>query len=531
MKITSILSKQTTLFLIGLLTLSTLFLPLTTLRAATLTNGMNAAYVLGTSDFGLPMPAPLSASYGRDFTDIAIDESGQRAFVSSNRDDRILVYDYSEGITNGMNASHVLGQSSFTSTASGTAANLLQGPSSLAYDSNNDYLYVVDSENYRVLVYDVSSITNGENAINVLGQADFISAEATTTQNGMSSPTGVAISSDGNTLFVAEGAVGRILVYDVSSITNGENAINVLGATDFNSAVATTTQSDFLDVGDIDLDGNTLYVADSGSYRVITFDVSSIINGEDAVNVLGQTSFTSTVTGTTAGTMNWPYDVGVDTENSRLFVADSQSGRVLVFDVSSIINGEDAVNVLGQANFTTSTAGIVSISQSRMIAPIGLVYDNNSDYLFVADMMRVLVFDLSTTPTPSPSSSGWNYTHPPLCQATFTPNTITKGEPTTLSWNATWPTERENNYYVKVPGEGLYSENVSSIQLTPNHSTVINMALFNLWGANFCQAEVTVLDENGEELTSNQNSYLTAGVSNSPIVKAIPNFFRSIFAK
>ena len=50
-------------------------------------------------------------------------------------------------------------------------------------------------------------------------------------------------------------------------------------------------------------------------------------------------------------------DVAIDTAGQRLFVSDGQGSgnhRVLVYDVASITNGENAVNVLGQADFTSS---------------------------------------------------------------------------------------------------------------------------------------------------------------------------------
>jgi hypothetical protein len=129
------------------------------------------------------------------------------------------------------------------------------------------------------------------------------------------------------------------------------------------------------------------------------------------------------------------------------------------------------------------------------------------------------------------SGGGLGFIQPPICEVSFYPDTVTLGEQTTLSWSVAWPGDKKNTHYVRVPREGLFSSRVSSVSVLPQHTTTYRLATFNLWGANFCEAQITVLDENGEELTSNQNSYLTAGVSNSPIVRAITNFFRSIFSR
>jgi hypothetical protein len=44
-------------------------------------------------------------------------------------------------------------------------------------------MYVADTGNNRVIIYDVSSITDGENAIHVAGQSDFTSSASVNTLN------------------------------------------------------------------------------------------------------------------------------------------------------------------------------------------------------------------------------------------------------------------------------------------------------------------------------------------------------------
>ncbi len=54
----------------------------------------------------------------------------------------------------------------------------------------------------------------------------------------------------------------------------------------------------------------------------------------------------------------------------RLFVGDTSNHRVTIFDVASITDGENAVNVLGQLNFTSGSS---ATSQGRMYAPMGVL--------------------------------------------------------------------------------------------------------------------------------------------------------------
>ena len=551
MKIQSLISKQTTLLLIALVSLSMLLLPLTTLQAATLTNGMDASWVLGTSalDAAVTSGAPTQSETGGS-EGVAYDSVRKRLFVIDRSNKRVLVFDVSGGITNGMNASYVIGQDDFISNVNTTTQSGFQAPSGIAYSL--DHLYVSDANSHRVLVFDVSGgITNGMNASYVLGQNDFTSLTAnrgiSAAQGNMSVPGALAVS--GNNLFVSDTGNKRVQVFDIESITNGESSTYVIGQEDFSATVVTTTQDGIYSPWGLAVNDQYLFLIDQDwsqvSTRILVFDVSGgITNGMDADYVLGQPDFTSTVSDNsrvTASSFNQAWSLYAT--NETLYVGDSYNNRALIFDISGGIENEmDASYVLGQEDFVSNTAnvngeagggggkggGLLPCASCFAISGGGIYYDDVNDYLYVGDVgnKRLMVWDLSPTVA---SSTGWSYITPPQCSATFSPNTITKGESTTLSWNTQWPTDRENSYYTKVPGEGLYSQNVQSLTLTPQHTTTYTLAIFNLWGANFCEAAITVLDENGEELTSNQNSYLTAGVSNAPFVKAISNFFKSLF--
>lgn len=96
-----------------------------------------------------------------------------------------------------------------TSDATGLADDRFNYPYS-AY-SNGNQLFIADSDNNRVLVWDSFPTTDGQKADRVLGQADFVSAVYQTSQTGMSFPTGVYV--DGNRLFVADNDNRRYLIF------------------------------------------------------------------------------------------------------------------------------------------------------------------------------------------------------------------------------------------------------------------------------------------------------------------------------
>ena len=69
----------------------------------------------------------------------------------------------------------VLGQKDFTSNEPGLSADKFRRPSGLAYDRNNQRLFVSDNGNRRVLVFDARAevLENFAAASDVMGQPDL----------------------------------------------------------------------------------------------------------------------------------------------------------------------------------------------------------------------------------------------------------------------------------------------------------------------------------------------------------------------
>src|SRR5579859_157004 len=91
-----------------------------------------------------------------------------------------------------------------------------------------------------------------------------------------------------------------------------------------------------------------------------------LANGESATDIFGQfTSLTSDTTvtytkgcannGASSIGFNYPEAVAIDSVNHRLFLADSQNHRVLVFTLTAgnLLSSKTPANVLGQPDFTT----------------------------------------------------------------------------------------------------------------------------------------------------------------------------------
>lgn len=362
------------------------------------TTGQSAAFVIGQSIFTTQVSGSTQAAFN-GATGVSYDESNKLLFTTDYSNNRVIVTDLSAGITNGINAVKVLGQSNFTNNSSVSATNSSMSiPYATVYDSVHKRLFVADSGNNRVLVYDFSNgITNGMAATYVIGQSNFTNSAGALTQSGMGEPVGLAYDSGSQYLFVSDVGGGRILIYDLSGgISNGMNATYVIGQANFTTHSASVNQSTLnIQEGSINYNSTTkmLYVADGANNRVMIFDLSSgITNGMAASHVLGQSVFTTSSSGTSSTQLGAPTGVLYEPLSKQLFVVESMNSRVMIFDLSNgITNGMAALEVLGQTDFTSLGYGT---TQTNFSGPYGITYDQWTGHLFVGDYTnnRVMIF-------------------------------------------------------------------------------------------------------------------------------------------
>ncbi len=387
----------------------------------------NASGLLGTYKNNVPVYTEGSPNGGANPVGlyypgaVAIDSINHRLFISDSSNNRILVFTLdTNDNTATTTPSYVLGQPDFTSASRATTQSGLFNPGGIDYDPNDERLFVTDIGNNRVIVFNVatSTITNGEDASYVLGQPNFTSSAAATTQNTLSlveifnnNPNyiaGLRYDPVSSRLFVNDANNNRVMVFNVSTstIANGENASYVIGQPDFTRSNLALTQAGFSQqeghsIG-YDSAGSRLFVSDG--CRVLIFNVatSTIANGEDASNVLGQSNYTSNGAATSQSGFDHPGGFAYDASTTRLFVSDGDNNRIMVFDVatSTITNGENALNVLGPSNFTTNPGWLTTQSEFNFgLGDNDLAYDALNGHLFVADASnnRVMIFNVATS--------------------------------------------------------------------------------------------------------------------------------------
>jgi DNA-binding beta-propeller fold protein YncE len=327
----------------------------------------------------------------RQSSNMAIDYLRRRLFVSDSGNHRVLVYQLNQQyeIASKIPVA-VIGKADFTTRGVQLSNSATGYTTGLAYDARNDRLFIADASNDRVLVFDTKTITSGQAATHVLGQPDFNSSTGGLNQSTLNSPSDLALDEDAQRLFVAEGS--RVMVFDVSLIENGESAVAVLGQRDFTSYETSASQTQLSSAGALTIDpsGKRLFVTDYSANRVVVFDVADVTNGEAAIGVLCQGSFTSTNFGLTATNCYNPHGLAYDPTRKVLYVSDSLNNRVLSYDVNSIENGEAATHVLGQNDFTSSTIA----TDAYKMSPWSLTLNSKSQTLYVSDnrSKRILFF-------------------------------------------------------------------------------------------------------------------------------------------
>jgi uncharacterized protein (TIGR03437 family) len=311
----------------------------------------------------------------------AVASDGTHLAVADTLNNRVLIWNT---IPAAMNQAPdvVVGQTSFTTagfpaTPTASSLRLPQG-----VWIQNGKLFVADTQNNRIMIYNSIPTANGAAADLVLGQPNFttwvqvdISQQTTNAaSNNMLDP--VSVTSDGQHLFVTDLGYNRVLIWNSMPTTNQQPADVEIGQPDMTTGIsddsytcaengtavscgATPTGSDvILEVpamcnvsNGVDAnsnptypalcaptlslpryalsDGTRLYIADAGNDRLLIFNAIPKVNGAPADIVLGQTDFESDAPTDGADTMDTPSSMAWDGAN--LYVADTYNQRILVY--------------------------------------------------------------------------------------------------------------------------------------------------------------------------------------------------------
>jgi len=288
------------------------------LAARDLETHQAAEVVLGQAGFTTSVLSAAATGLSRPIS-IAIDPTSGKLFVS--RDSAIFRYSSAAAMQSGSAAEAVLGQDSFSGTATGVGANRFAAAVYGICVDAFGRLWVTDPGNNRVLRFDnASSLASGADADGVLGQINFFTNATAFSATAMNEPTSVSMDPSG-TLWVADTGNHRILGFkSAAGLGSGSAANIVLGQSSFNAQSSGLSQSKFDSPSGVFADTvGDLWVSDTGNKRILRFAaVTAYANnttGPNATAVIGQNDFIATSLETSATKMSGAFPVTLDARN------------------------------------------------------------------------------------------------------------------------------------------------------------------------------------------------------------------------
>ena len=136
---------------------------------------------------------------------------------------------------------------------------------------SGDTLYVADQNNHRIRAIDLASADKTVSTI--AGSTQGYADHATGTNAQFNSPSGLAVSKDGSTLYVADFSNHRIRAINLASADKTVSTIAGSGASGHANGAGAAAQ--FNEPLGLAINDGTLYVADSNNHRIRAIDIAS----------------------------------------------------------------------------------------------------------------------------------------------------------------------------------------------------------------------------------------------------------------
>jgi hypothetical protein len=372
---------------------------------------------------------------------------GSKLIIADSYNHRVLIYNsFPSG--NNANADVVVGQADMISHSANQggspAANSLNLP--FAVYSDGTKLFIVDSGNHRVLIYNSIPTINNANADVVVGQSKMTTNSsnqggAGPTANTLSFPYGIW--TDENKLFIAEASNNRVLIYNSIPTANNASANIVIGQVDMFSNLFSATAANTLNVPEgICVAGTRLFIGDRDNNRVLIFNPIPTANNASASVVIGQVDITSNGANqggnVSANTLSSPG--GVYSDGTSVYIGDISNNRCLIYNSIPLTNNAGADTVLGQPNLTSGLANQGGVPDAdTLFRPVKIYFDGTRLIIPDSENHRILIYNPppltptntpSFTPTASPTSTATPiFTVTPIISVTFSPT----GSPTIIS--------------------------------------------------------------------------------------------------
>ena len=223
-------------------------------------------------------------------------------------------------------------------------------------------LAVADAWNHRVLIWRNLPTETGQPADIVLGQEDFNSdtpnrGQTAPDAGGMHWPFGLLVH-DGH-LYVADTGNRRVLIWETLPEHSGQPADRVIGQVDFmrrdENGGAAVSSASMRWPHALAIWQGRLCVADAGNNRIMVYATELPATGSGCQYVLGQADKGGSAhmrgrMATAADALNMPY--GLASSGDWLIATDTASSRLLAWYVDALCDGAAANGLCGQLSFS-----------------------------------------------------------------------------------------------------------------------------------------------------------------------------------
>ena len=301
---------------------------------------------------------------------VAVSAKGDRIYVADTKNNRVQIFD---GTTNPPNYIATLGTEynpDLDTDNVGPSNTQFQNTYGIAVSATDtdEKIYIVDCFNHRVQIFDVSDIKNIRYIAN-LGTT----GSAGTDDTHFNKPSGVAVSATGDRIYVADSGNNRIQIFNGNTLEH----IKTLGTgynpdLDTGKVVLSNTQFSKPSGVAVSATGDRIYVADTNNHRVQIFD------GESYNYIAGLG--TNGASGISNKQFTFPHGIAVSATGDRIYVADQFNQRVQIFNFD-LNNTPVYDDILG----ITQTEG----NRPRQFRnPVGVAVSADGVKIFVADTLN-----------------------------------------------------------------------------------------------------------------------------------------------
>ena len=193
----------------------------------------------------------------------------KKVIVADGAYHRVLIFNGT--ITSNKPAANlVLGQVDMNNGASGVTK--MNSPNGIWSDGTR--LVIAEGNNHRVRIWNTFPTTDNQSPDVILGQPDgntniYNCDYGTAKAHCLYQP--VSVTSDGTSLYVADSGNHRVLIWNTFPTTNQQAADKVLGQADLTSSTSGSTATTFNGPNALAYSNNQLFVSDAGNHRVLIF--------------------------------------------------------------------------------------------------------------------------------------------------------------------------------------------------------------------------------------------------------------------